>query len=276
MQLMRRQLGVLNFVPLRQLFVAIATASHGIAPGLPSAPPHMAPLLRPGSMPRLITTLPALVERLKAAYVLVTGGKFEPAFEAFREILRGTTLTVVEGRQQVGELKELVGICREYLTAIRLELERKKAAEPSRQIELAAYFTHCNLQQAHTMLSLKAAMTAAFKMKLLTTAGAFARRLLEMTPRPDLATQARKVIQLSEQQPGDAFKFEYDERNPFVLCNATLTPIYRGSALVRCCLCKASYLPSYKGTLCKTCDLAEVGGDAPGIDESAVLARTHE
>ena len=97
-----------------------------------------------------------------------------------------------------------------------------------------------------------------------------------MNPKPDLATQARKVIQLSEQQPGDAFKYEYDERNPFVLCNATLTPIYRGSALTRCCLCKASYLPSSKGSLCMTCGLAEVGGDAPGIDESAVLSRTHE
>ena len=61
--------------------------------------------MRLGSMPRLVTTLPALVERLKGAYVMVTGGKFEVAFEAFREIIRGTTLTVVESRQQVCSLR---------------------------------------------------------------------------------------------------------------------------------------------------------------------------
>ena len=114
-------------------------------------------------------------------------------------------------------------------------------------------------------------MSMAYKLKLFKSAGSFARRLLELNPKPDLATKARKVIQLSEQTPGDAFTFEYDERNPFVLCNATLTPIYRGSALVRCTLCKAAYLPSHKGTLCSTCGLGEVGGEAAGLDEIAVL-----
>lgn len=123
---------------------------------------------------------------------------------------------------QVGELKELLGICREYLTATRLELQRKKTDNSTRQMELAAYFTHCNLQPKHAGLALKLAMSAAYKHKLLTSAGAFARRLLELNPNPDVATQARKVIQLSEQNPGDAFDFAYDERNPFVLCNAEM------------------------------------------------------
>ena len=81
------------------------------------------------------------------------------------------------------------------------------------------------------------------------------------------------MIQLSEQTPGDAFKFDYDERNPFVLCNATLTPIYRGSvAIARCTLCKAAYLPGHKAEKCWTCGLGEVGGDAAGLDETAVLS----
>jgi coatomer protein complex subunit alpha (xenin) len=206
----------------------------------------------------------------------VTGGKFDQAFEAFSGIVCATTLTVVESRQQVGELKELLNICREYLTAIRLELARKGVTEPKRQIELAAYFTHCNLQPTHTMLSLKSAMGVAFKLKLLTSAGSFARRLLELNPRPEFSTQARKVIQLSEQTPGDAFTFEYDERNPFVLCNAELTPIYRGSvSIARCTLCKAAYLPAHVGKKCQTCGLGEVGGEAAGLDETATLSRSH-
>ena len=94
-------------------------------------------------------------------------------------LLYATTLTVVESRQQVGELKELVKICMEYLTALRLELTNKQTTEPKRKIELAAYFTHCTLSPAHTLLSLRSAMTMAYKFKLLRSAGSFARRLLE-------------------------------------------------------------------------------------------------
>ena len=276
MSLMKRQLGIVDFAPLKPLFLSLAAASHAVAPGFPpSAPPLLAPLTRSGQMPRLCVTLPSLVDRLKAAYALVTGGKFPEALEAFQGIVYAATLTVVESRQQVGELKELLNICREYLTAIRLELLRKQTTgDNKRAMELAAYFTHCNLQPTHTMLSLKAAMGFAFKLGLATSAGSFARRLLELNPRPEISTQARKVIQISEQKPGDAFKYDYDERNPFVLCNATMTPIYRGSvAIARCTLCKAAYLPQHKGEKCQTCGLGEVGGEAAGLDEVAVLAR---
>merc|ERR1711998_506568 len=114
-------------------------------------------------------------------------------------------------------------------------------------------------------------MTAAFKFKLLKSASSFARRLLELNPRPDISTQARKVIQLGEATPTDAFEYAYDERNPFVLCNATMVPIYRGSALVRCTYCKAAFLPDYKGKVCSVCSMGEVGGDALGLDDAFVL-----
>ena len=183
----------------------------------------------------------------------------------------------VENRQGVGELKELLGICREYLCALRLEIQRKRTSEPARQMELAAYFTHCNLQPSHTMLSLRSAMTAAFKLKLLNSAASFARRLLELNPKPDISTQARKVIQLAEANPTDAFEYAYDERNPFVLCNADFTPIYRGSPLVRCTYCKAPFTPAHKGALCASCGLGEVGGEATGLDESTCYSRgAHE
>jgi len=102
MQIMRRQLGVLDFAPLKPLFLSLAASAHAVAPGLPSAPPLLAPLGRPGGMPRLCITLAGLIERLKAAHGLVTGGKFPEALEAFAAIVAATTLTVVESRQQVG------------------------------------------------------------------------------------------------------------------------------------------------------------------------------
>mgnify|MGYP002630633666 CR=1 FL=1 len=79
------------------------------------------------------------------------------------------------------------------------------------------------------------------------------------------------MIQLGDASPNDAFEYRYDERNPFVVCNASLIPIYRGSALVRCTYCKAAYLPEHKGKACNICLMGEVGGEAPGLEEAAFL-----
>lgn len=49
------------------------------------------------------------------------------------------------------QIKELVDICREYKTAIRIKnaMAETSPDNAARQIELAAYFTHCNLQVRH-------------------------------------------------------------------------------------------------------------------------------
>jgi len=273
MPMMSRQLGVVDFTPLKPYFLALSAASLGVLAAAPSTPPLLAPLLRSPAMPRLALTLPSIVERLKAGYSVVTAGKFPEALEIFQAVLTACAVTVVGSRQEVAHLKELQGICRDYIVALRLELLRKKTPEPKRAVELAAYFTHINLQPAHTMLALKMAMTAAYKLKNFNTASSFARRLLELNPKQEISTQARKVIQLCDANPGDAVPLSYDERNPFVVCGASFVPIYRGSALVRCSYCKAAYLPEHKGKPCGTCGLGEIGLEAAGIDESYALER---
>ena len=272
MQMMQRQLGIVNFAPLKPYFLALSNASLGVLGAAPSTPPLLAPLLRGPTMPRLALTLPSIVERLKGGYSVVTAGKFPEALEIFSGVLTATALTVVSSRQEVAHLKELQGICRDYIIALNLELLRKKTTDPKRAVELAAYFTHCNLQPAHTMLALKMAMTAAYKLKNFNTASSFARRLLELNPKQEISTQARKVIQLCDANPGEAVQLAYDERNPFVVCAASYVPIYRGSALVRCPFSKAAYLPEHKGKL-GICGLAEIGLEAPGLDENYVLDR---
>jgi coatomer protein complex subunit alpha (xenin) len=271
MQIMRRQLGVMDFKPLKPLFLACASSAQATAPSSQGAPPVLSPLFRANRMPRLSLALPALVERLKQGYGFVTSGKFAEALDTFVHIAHAITLTVVKDRQQVSEIKELIGICREYISAMRLEMERKKMTEAPKQIALAAYFTHCNLQATHTMLSLRSAMTTAYKLKLPKAAAGFARRLIELNPRPEISTQARKVIQFGEAAAGDEFSFDYDERNPFVVCGISFVPIYRGSPMARCTFCKAPYLPSHKGKPCVICLIGEIGGDAPGLEEAYVL-----
>lgn len=190
MQMLRRQLGIVDFAILKPYFLAVSGPSHAVLVGSLSTPSLLSPLCRGSSgFPRLGLSLQNLVELLKVAYKMVTDGKFQEALDVFSHIVAAVPLTIVQSRQQVNELKELLTICREYISALKIELLRKRTTEPARQIELAAYFTHCNLQASHTMLSLRSAMTAAYKLKLLRSASSFARRLLELNPRPDISTQ---------------------------------------------------------------------------------------
>jgi len=79
------------------------------------------------------------------------------------------------------------------------------------------------------------------------------------------APQARKVIQNCETDLNDEFAIAYDERNPFVVCNASFTPVYRGSELAHCSYCRAPYAPNYKGSVCEGCSMGLVGGEGTGF-----------
>lgn len=54
---------------------------------------------------------------------------------------------------------------------------------------MAAYFTHSNLQPVHMILVLRTALNLFFKLKNFKTAATFARRLLELGPKPEVAQQ---------------------------------------------------------------------------------------
>ena len=90
----------------------------------------------------------------------------------------------------------MITICREYILGLTMETKRKEISIETpegiqRAAELAAYFTHCSLQSGHLQLSLRSAMT--YKMKNFTTASAFARRLLELGPAPQIGQAVRNL-----------------------------------------------------------------------------------
>lgn len=87
---------------------------------------------------------------------------------------------------------------------LSLELKRKdmpksSPAELKRVCEMAAYFTHCNLQPVHLILTLRTALNLFFKIKNYKTAALFAHRLLELGPRPEVSQQTRKILQVKYQ-----------------------------------------------------------------------------
>lgn len=155
---------------------------------------------------------------LQVCYQLTTGGKFTEAIEKFQQLLLSITLLVVDTKQEIAEAQQMLRISSEYICGLQMETLRKtlpkgnwsnsfwytfllkktlgSAEEQRRQCELAAYFTHSKLQPVHQILTLRTALNMFFKLKNYKTAGSFAKRLLDLGPRPEVAQQARKILQV--------------------------------------------------------------------------------
>ena len=276
MRLLSRQLGIKNFAPLKPLFFDLHMGSHTYLRALSSSPVISVAVERGWSEssspnvrgpPALVFKFSQLEEKLKAGYRATTAGKFTEALRIFLSILHTIPLIVVESRREVDEVKELIIIVKEYTLGLQMEVKRREVKDdPVRQQELAAYFTHCNLQLPHLRLALLNAMTVCYKARNLNTAANFARRLLETNPtNENHAKTARQVLQAAERNMTDASPLNYDFRNPFVVCGATYIPIYRGQKDVSCPFCSSRFVPSQEGQLCTVCDLAVIGSDASGL-----------
>lgn len=85
-------------------------------------------------------------------------------------------------------------MAREYLLGVSIELERRHVAQADpdnvkRSLELAAYFTHCQLQPPHLQIALRSAIGVFAKANNHATAAKLARRLLELNPDPKIVAQ---------------------------------------------------------------------------------------
>lgn len=276
MRLLSRQLAIRNFVPLTPLFLDLHMGSHTYLRAFSSAPVISVAVERGWSesaspnvrgLPALVFKFSQLEEKLKAGYKATTSGKFTEALRLLLSILHTIPLIVVESRREVDEVKELIVIVKEYVLGLKMELKRREIKDdPVREQELAAYFTHCNLQMPHLRLALVSAMRVCYKAGNLNTAANFARRLLETNPTIDnQAKTARQVLQAAEKNMKDTSQLNYDFRNPFVVCGATYVPIYRGQKDASCPYCSSRFVPVQEGQLCAVCDLAVVGSDASGL-----------
>jgi len=271
-KLLNKQIGAVHFEPLKNIFLQLAGSTGSSLPSLANLPSQDVRLCRtqpgPNSLPLLFTSLEPLIDvKLKGAYKSTFGGKFEEALQQFTSILHQLTVVVVQTKKEAAEAKELVNICREHCLGLRMELARKKLGSENieRQSELAAYFTHCKIEPNILRLSLRSAMTQAFKIKNFLFAASFARRLLELDPPEEIEKACRKVIATSEKEPSNALRISYNEKNPFVICGITFTPIYRGTAHVLCPFCSTCFLESKTGEICPTCNISSIGSDASGL-----------
>ncbi|CAF1023866.1 unnamed protein product [Didymodactylos carnosus] len=275
MRLLNDQVGIVEFEEYKQLFIQTYSRAKTAYTALPSLPSIFAYPLRnwrdatvKNYLPSIGVKLEELVSRLQLAYRLTTNGKFSEAVEKFRSILLSVPLLIVDTRQDVSEATQLIEICREYIIGLQMSMAKKDlqgANVEKRSCELAAYFTHCNLQPVHKIMTLKSALNQAFKLKNYKTASSFAKRLLELGPTPDVAQQTRKVLSVCEKNPVDEQPMNYDEHNPFDICAASYVPIYRGKPVTKCPLSGACYLPEFKGQLCRVTRATEIGKECLGL-----------
>ncbi|KAJ3189293.1 hypothetical protein HDU85_002921 [Gaertneriomyces sp. JEL0708] len=232
MQLLNRQIGAVNFAPLRPLFMQASVAAKAYIPANASVPPLALPLQRAGSrsLPAATFKLTDLTSKLHEAYAATTAGKFSDALMVYKSVLYSIILTVVDTVDEEAQIQQLVDTCREYLLGLKMDLTRRTLSlesDPTRVLELAAYYTHCHLQPAHLQLTLLQAASLCAKVRNLALASLFARRLLELNPPQGLGQKARAIIQHCGNNPTDSTQIEYDQYNPFVVCGISYTPIYR-------------------------------------------------
>ncbi|KAK6455869.1 coatomer WD associated region-domain-containing protein [Scheffersomyces xylosifermentans] len=271
--LLSKQLGVVNFEPLRSRFLEVYSSSKLYLPGIDDLP-AMKDYIRadndednPNKFKPYIPGFDSLEDQLALGFKYFNANNLEDAISTFRSIIYTITLITVEDEDQESKCKDVLVLCREYVLGLSIELARR-ALDPNdikRNLELAAYFTRAQLQNPHKLNALQVAMTQSFKHKNFASASHFADEILKISPSGQRAERAQKVKARADQVASDAIEIDFDPYAEFDICAATYTPIYRGSPSVSEELVGAKYKPEFKGSVCKITQITAVGAQASGL-----------
>jgi coatomer subunit alpha len=191
MQLLNRQVGAVNFQPLKPKFMQIYQASRTFLaanPGLPSLELYVR--RDQGDRSRSLPRLPWDYEKIKTvqmreALKLVTANKVEEAISSLREILHTLLLFAASSKSEAEDVAKTVETIREYVVGLSIEVARRglDVSAPEgvkRNLELAAYFTNFQLTPQHRGLAYMQAMTQFNKYKNIATAGVFAQKYIAL------------------------------------------------------------------------------------------------
>lgn len=192
MQLLNRQVGAVNFAPLKPRFLEIYQASRTFLPASAGLPPIINYVRRniDESDPRkVLPVIPRNFETLttidlQEGYTSMRTNKLENGVTIFKGILQALLVNVASSQSEVDDAKSLITKAMEYAVAMSIELERRNIAAAAsddnlkRQLELSAYFTVPKLDVSHRQLALMAAMRLAFTNKQYSSSLSFADRVL--------------------------------------------------------------------------------------------------
>jgi coatomer subunit alpha len=191
MQLLVRQVGVVNFEPLKSKFLEIYRASRTFLATQSGLPPLQLYVRRDhGDRSHSLPRLPWDYEKIKSvqmrdALKLVTANKLEEAIVSLREILHTLLLFAVSSKTEADDILKTVETIREYIVGLSVEVTRRGLDTSSpegvkRNLELAAYFTNFQLAPQHRGLAYMQAMMQFNKYKNIAMAGVFAQKYIAL------------------------------------------------------------------------------------------------
>ncbi|KAF7717013.1 Coatomer subunit alpha [Penicillium ucsense] len=278
MQLLNRQVGAVQFAPLKDRFLEIYKCSKTYLPASTGLPPLVNYVRRTTEETDSRKVLPAIPRDLETVasvdlqegYAAMRTNKLEDGVKTFKRILHTLLVNAVSSDSEVEQAKKIIATAREYILAMSIELERRSLSTDTpeglkRSLELSAYFTIPKLEVAHRQLALMAAMKLAFANKNYNSALGFANRMLANGGSPKLMDQAKKIKAQCERNPQDAIDIEFDQFAEFDICAASFTPIFSGSPCVIDPFTGAKYHEQYKGSVCRISDVTEIGAPASGL-----------
>jgi coatomer protein complex subunit alpha (xenin) len=196
MQLLNRQVGAVNFAPLKPRFMSIYQTSRTYLPasvGLPPLLNYVRRTVDETDPQKVLPIIPHDLQSLAAGdlqkgYDAVRSNKLEDGAVIFKRILHSLLVNAVSTTSEVTEAKKLITSAAEYSVAIAIELSRRKlgsndevAKSPEklkRSLELSAYFTIPKLEVPHRQLALLSAMKLAYTNKNFSSALSFANRII--------------------------------------------------------------------------------------------------
>lgn len=204
MQLLNRQVGAVNFEPLKPRFLEIYQATKTYLPASSGLPPLVNYVRRTvdETNPRnVLPIIPRDIESLASSdlqlgYDAMRANRLEDSARIFKGILHALLVNAVSTASEVNEAQKLITSASEYSVALSVELSRRQlgtaeqiASTPAllkRSLEMSAYFTIPKLEVAHRQLTLVSAMKLAFTNKNYNSALSFANRIIANGAGPKL------------------------------------------------------------------------------------------
>ncbi|KAI5305919.1 hypothetical protein KEM56_002858, partial [Ascosphaera pollenicola] len=278
MQLLNRQVGAVNFEPLKPRFMEIYKASKTYLPATPGLPPlvnYVRRTIDETDPRRILPAIPHDLETiinvdLQEGYTAMRANKLEDGVAIFRRVLHTLLVNVITSPDEADKVDHIIDTAREYILAMSIELERRALGTETpeklkRSLELAAYFTVPKLEMAHKQLALMAAMKFHFSNKNYSSALNFANQMINNGGSAKLMEQAKKVKAQCERNPQDRVEIEFDHFADFKLCAASHTPIYANQPSVTDPYTLASYHEKYRGSVDRIANVTEIGAPASGL-----------
>ncbi|KAF6812564.1 coatomer subunit [Colletotrichum sojae] len=190
MQLLNRQVGAVNFAPLKPRFLEVYQASRTYLPasaGLPPLVNYVRRTVEETDPRKVLPIVPRDLEflatiDLQQGYNSMKTNKLEDGLQVFKGILHAILINAVSSESEVAEAKKLVTSASEYAVAMEIELSRRQLGtspdELKRSLELSAYFTIPKIEVPHRQLALHNAMQLAMRNKNYSSALSFANRII--------------------------------------------------------------------------------------------------